>query len=79
MFPSMLEECLFTNGYFGEYRAVQGDRIRVILEKTDGFAMSGELKQKIDELFMSDVVIEYVDREQLLYDGHGIRFTKEDR
>ncbi len=79
VFPSMLEECLFTNGYFGEYRAVQGDRIRVILEKTDGFAMSGELKQRIDELFMSDVVIEYVDREQLLYDGHGIRFTKEDR
>jgi phenylacetate-CoA ligase len=79
VFPSMLEECLFSHRYYGEYRAVQGERIKVILEKTEGFDVNAELKQEIDQLFMSEVMIQYADKEQLLYDGHGIRFTKEDQ
>ena len=77
VFPSMLEECLFQHGYSGEYRAIQGNTIKVILEKTDGFTVSRDLKNDIDALFMSDVEIEFADHESLLYDGHAIRFTKD--
>ena len=75
----MLEECLFRYGFEGEYRAVQGkgNRIKVVLEKRDGYSVSPGMKKEIDELFMNEVAIEFVPKEKLAYDGHAIRFIKE--
>lgn len=79
VFPRMLEECLFKYGFEGEYRALQEkeNRIKVVLEKRDGYSVSPGMKKEIDELFMNEVAIEFVPKEKLAYDGHAIRFIKE--
>lgn len=78
MFPKMLEEILFKHGFIGEYRAAQkGGKITVTIEKMAGCSVSPELKQEIDQLFMGNVTIVLAGREELMYDGHAIRFTKE--
>ena len=71
VFPRMLEECLFRYGFEGEYRALQekGNRIKVVLEKRDGYSVSPGMKKEIDELFMNEVAIEFVPKEKLAYDG----------
>ena len=74
VFPSMLEELLFGNGYFGEYRAIREDKTKILLEKCDDFTVSDVIKDKLDALFKDDIVIDYVEKNELLYDGHGIRF-----
>lgn len=78
VFPQMLEEILFKHGFIGEYRAVQkGGKITVTIEKIEGCSVSAELKQELDQLFMGGVDIALAGREELMYDGHAIRFTKE--
>ena len=74
IFPSMLEERLFRHGYAGEYRTVKADGIRLTLEKTDGFSVTPAMKQDIDDLFMRETTIQYADRDELVYDGHALRF-----
>lgn len=78
VFPKMLEEILFKHGFIGEYRAAQkGGKITVTIEKMAGCSVSPELKQEIDQLFMGNVTIVLAGGEELMYDGHAIRFTKE--
>ncbi len=74
VFPSMLEELLFANGYYGEYRVVRDDKTMIILEKTEGFKANEEMREQFNSMFKDDVIIKYIDRGMLLYDGHAVRF-----
>ncbi len=79
IFPAMLEEVLFRHGFMGEYRAIRGERVRVILEQTGNFRVLPQLKQDIDALFKCEVELEFASGDALMYDGHAIRFITENK
>lgn len=73
VFPEMVEDVLFSNGFYGDYKIiVNGEKITVKTEGMPG-AIPENLQKEMDQLLKCSVKIEIVPPHSLAYPGHGNR------
>ncbi|MEE1086816.1 MAG: AMP-binding protein [Schaedlerella sp.] len=76
IFPEMVENVLFSHGFYGDYKIYKENDEIVIKTESMEAQISAKLQTEMNQLFEQEVTLEIVMPRSLGYSGHGNRIEK---